>query len=74
MLRGHRNFEHATVSEPGFPRQFQGRIGNSEYVQRPLAAAVIGGTVSSTLLTLSVLPVQYPGPHRHTASTPEPTA
>ena len=58
MLRGHRNFEHATVSEPGFPRQFQCRIGTGENVQCPLAAAVIGGTVSSSLLTLSILPVQ----------------
>jgi len=35
-------------------------------VQRPLATVVIGGIVSSTLLTLLVLPVLYRWLHRDT--------
>ncbi len=43
-------------------------------VQRPLATVVIGGVISSTLLTLFVLPVLYksfvPGPRRALVVTP----
>ena len=34
-------------------------IGTGAEVQRPLATVVIGGIISSTLLTLLVLPVLY---------------
>jgi cobalt-zinc-cadmium resistance protein CzcA len=34
-------------------------VGAGSEVQRPLATVVIGGIVSSTLLTLLVLPVLY---------------
>ncbi|MEQ3658308.1 MAG: efflux RND transporter permease subunit [Glaciecola sp.] len=34
-------------------------VGTGAEVQRPLATVVIGGIVSSTLLTLVVLPVLY---------------
>ena len=39
--------------------------GTGAEVQRPLATVVIGGIVSSTLLTLLVLPVLYRWGHRH---------
>ena len=39
-------------------------VGAGSEVQRPLATVVIGGIVSSTLLTLLVLPVLYRGWHR----------
>jgi len=39
------------------PLAFASGIGSE--VQRPLATVVIGGLVSSTLLTLIVLPVLY---------------
>lgn len=42
--------------------------GTGAEVQRPLATVVIGGIVSSTLLTLVVLPVLYQWVHRHEAS------
>ena len=38
--------------------------GTGADVQRPLATVVIGGIVSSTLLTLLVLPVLYRLAHR----------
>ncbi|AKC88210.1 efflux RND transporter permease subunit [Pseudoxanthomonas suwonensis] len=38
-------------------------VGAGSEVQRPLATVVIGGIVSSTLLTLVVLPVLYRGLH-----------
>lgn len=38
--------------------------GTSAEVQRPLATVVIGGIISSTLLTLFVLPVLYTLLHR----------
>jgi len=41
--------------------------GTGAEVQRPLATVVIGGIVSSTLLTLLVLPVLYQGLHRKEA-------
>jgi len=39
--------------------------GTGAEVQRPLATVVIGGIISSTLLTLVVLPVLYHWVHRH---------
>ena len=41
--------------------------GTGAEVQRPLATVVIGGIVSSTLLTLIVLPVLYRLAHREKA-------
>ena len=38
-------------------------VGAGSEVQRPLATVVIGGIVSSTLLTLVVLPVLYRSLH-----------
>ncbi|WP_373093000.1 efflux RND transporter permease subunit, partial [Zhongshania sp.] len=38
--------------------------GTGAEVQRPLATVVIGGIISSTLLTLFVLPVLYRWVHR----------
>jgi cobalt-zinc-cadmium resistance protein CzcA len=40
-------------------------VGSGSEVQRPLATVVIGGIVSSTLLTLLVLPVLYRWWHHH---------
>jgi cobalt-zinc-cadmium resistance protein CzcA len=40
-------------------------------VQRPLATVVIGGLVTSTLLTLYVLPLLYPWFTRHASSVAE---
>ena len=40
-------------------------VGAGSEVQRPLATVVIGGIVSSTLLTLLVMPVLYRWWHRH---------
>jgi cobalt-zinc-cadmium resistance protein CzcA len=54
--------------------------GTGAEVQRPLATVVIGGILSSTLLTLLVLPVLYRLAHRHdeapedVAQTPEQAA
>lgn len=42
-------------------------VGTGAEVQRPLATVVIGGIVSSTLLTLLVLPVLYLVVHRNEA-------
>jgi cobalt-zinc-cadmium resistance protein CzcA len=39
-------------------------VGIGAEVQRPLATVVIGGIISSTLLTLLVLPVLYALVHR----------
>jgi cobalt-zinc-cadmium resistance protein CzcA len=48
----------ALVASLGFvPMAFNTGIGSE--VQRPLATVVIGGVISSTLLTLLVLPVLY---------------
>ena len=48
----------ALVASLGFvPMAFN--IGTGAEVQRPLATVVIGGIISSTLLTLFVLPVLY---------------
>lgn len=54
----------ALVAALGFvPMAFNTGIGAE--VQRPLATVVIGGILSSTLLTLVVLPVLYRWLHRH---------
>ncbi len=44
-------------------------VGAGSEVQRPLATVVVGGIVSSTLLTLVVLPVLYRWLHRRRAET-----
>jgi cobalt-zinc-cadmium resistance protein CzcA len=57
----------ALVAALGFvPMAFNTGIGSE--VQRPLATVVIGGIVSSTLLTLIVLPALYNLLHRRDAS------
>jgi cobalt-zinc-cadmium resistance protein CzcA len=54
----------ALVAALGFvPMAFN--VGAGAEVQRPLATVVIGGIVSSTLLTLLVLPAIYRLLHRH---------
>ncbi len=53
----------ALVAALGFvPMAFNTGIGSE--VQRPLATVVIGGILSSTLLTLFVLPALYRVSHR----------
>jgi cobalt-zinc-cadmium resistance protein CzcA len=42
--------------------------GTGAEVQRPLATVVIGGIISSTLLTLFVLPILYILLHRKDSS------
>ena len=57
----------ALVASLGFlPMAFN--VGAGSEVQRPLATVVIGGIVSSTLLTLVVLPALYRWLHRETES------
>ncbi|MEG2802745.1 CusA/CzcA family heavy metal efflux RND transporter [Stenotrophomonas sp.] len=57
----------ALVASLGFvPMAFN--VGAGSEVQRPLATVVIGGIVSSTLLTLLVLPVLYRWLHRNDAT------
>lgn len=57
----------ALVASLGFvPMAFNTGVGSE--VQRPLATVVIGGIVSSTLLTLLVLPALYRLVHRDTES------
>ena len=46
-------------------------IGTGAEVQRPLATVVIGGIVSSTFLTLLVLPILYQLSHRRAAAREE---
>jgi len=59
----------ALVASLGFlPMAFN--VGAGSEVQRPLATVVMGGIVSSTLLTLLVLPALYRWLHRD-AETPE---
>jgi cobalt-zinc-cadmium resistance protein CzcA len=54
----------ALVASLGFiPMAFN--VGTGAEVQRPLATVVIGGILSSTLLTLLVLPALYRIAHRH---------
>jgi cobalt-zinc-cadmium resistance protein CzcA len=58
----------ALVAALGFvPMAFNTGIGSE--VQRPLATVVIGGIVSSTLLTLLVLPALYSLVHQSSGST-----
>ncbi|MCB1599131.1 MAG: CusA/CzcA family heavy metal efflux RND transporter [Xanthomonadales bacterium] len=58
----------ALVASLGFiPMAFN--VGAGAEVQRPLATVVIGGIVSSTLLTLLVLPALYRLIHRDVEST-----
>lgn len=47
-------------------------VGAGAEVQRPLATVVIGGIVSSTLLTLVVLPALYRMAHREDAASRQP--
>ena len=59
----------ALVASLGFlPMAFN--VGAGSEVQRPLATVVIGGIVSSTLLTLLVLPALYRWLHRNSERTP----
>lgn len=59
----------ALVASLGFvPMAFN--VGAGSEVQRPLATVVIGGIVSSTLLTLLVLPVLYRWLHRKDDAAP----
>ncbi|HUD41496.1 MAG TPA: CusA/CzcA family heavy metal efflux RND transporter [Dokdonella sp.] len=61
----------ALVASLGFvPMAFN--VGAGSEVQRPLATVVIGGIVSSTLLTLLVLPALYRMLHRRDAAAPLP--
>jgi len=66
----------ALVASLGFiPMAFN--VGAGAEVQRPLATVVIGGIMTSTLLTLLVLPVLYQlvhGQRRSLPSTPERSA
>ncbi|HTR01178.1 MAG TPA: efflux RND transporter permease subunit, partial [Candidatus Acidoferrum sp.] len=63
MLRLRPVLMTALVASLGFiPMAFN--TGTGAEVQRPLATVVIGGIVSSTLLTLLVLPVLYWLAHR----------
>jgi cobalt-zinc-cadmium resistance protein CzcA len=53
----------ALVASLGFiPMAFN--VGAGAEVQRPLATVVIGGIISSTILTLLVLPALYRMVHR----------
>jgi len=47
-----------------------GNTGTGAEVQRPLATVVIGGIISSTILTLLVLPVLYEWVHRSERTKP----
>ncbi|MCG8505712.1 MAG: CusA/CzcA family heavy metal efflux RND transporter [Sphingomonadales bacterium] len=59
----------ALVASLGFvPMAFN--VGVGAEVQRPLATVVIGGIVSSTLLTLVVLPALYRLAHREKEASP----
>ncbi len=59
----------ALVASLGFiPMAFSN--GTGAEVQRPLATVVIGGVLSSTLLTLLVLPVLYSLVHQRTQALP----
>lgn len=61
----------ALVASLGFlPMAFN--VGAGSEVQRPLATVVIGGIVSSTLLTLLVLPALYRWLHREPTPRPAP--
>jgi cobalt-zinc-cadmium resistance protein CzcA len=63
----------ALVASLGFvPMAFN--VGAGAEVQRPLATVVIGGIVSSTILTLLVLPALYRLAHRRRKLAVEPEA
>src|SRR5690606_23647671 len=63
----------ALVASLGFlPMAFN--VGTGSEVQRPLATVVIGGIVSSTLLTLLVLPALYRWLHRDGPADLQPEA
>ena len=47
--------------------------GTGAEVQRPLATVVIGGIISSTLLTLFILPILYQLTHRNKPQPQEPS-
>ena len=58
----------ALVASLGFvPMAFN--VGAGSEVQRPLATAVIGGIISSTILTLVVLPALYRWLHKRSAES-----
>ena len=62
----------ALVASLGFiPMAFN--VGAGSEVQRPLATVVIGGIISSTLLTLLVLPALYRRLHRKDSAPQEST-
>jgi cobalt-zinc-cadmium resistance protein CzcA len=63
----------ALVASLGFVPMAVASSAGAE-VQRPLATVVIGGLVTSTLLTLLVLPVVYPwfSPRDRVATAREP--
>ncbi|WP_367374927.1 efflux RND transporter permease subunit [Pseudomonas lini] len=46
--------------------------GTGAQVQRPLATVVIGGILSSTILTLLILPALYQLAHRRDEEVPPP--
>jgi cobalt-zinc-cadmium resistance protein CzcA len=59
----------ALVASLGFiPMAFN--VGAGSEVQRPLATVVIGGIISSTILTLLVLPALYRLVHRKARPVP----
>jgi cobalt-zinc-cadmium resistance protein CzcA len=60
----------ALVASLGFVPMAISQATGAE-VQRPLATVVIGGLVTSTLLTLYVLPLLYPWFTRHGSSLAE---
>ena len=57
------------LADPGQPGA-AGTVGAGAEVQRPLATVVIGGIISSTLLTLLVLPALYSLVHGRPSSPP----
>ncbi|WP_166840325.1 efflux RND transporter permease subunit [Rheinheimera pleomorphica] len=58
----------ALVASLGFvPMAFNS--GTGAEIQRPLASVVIGGIITSTLLTLVILPALYRLMHQHTSKT-----
>ena len=61
----------ATVAALGFIPMATSTSNGAE-VQKPLATVVIGGLITSTLLTLLVLPILYYLVNRHKRSSPPP--
>ena len=55
---------HTVLREPNEVRSAP-RLAHTPPVRRPLATVVIGGIISSTVLTLLVLPALYRIFHRH---------